>query len=194
MAEPLEQTVSFWERNGPAAESLGVYALGILAYALVVNAFYQIISRRVMFGGTKVRGKQRLQGPMFGFGQLFLFPLVSFAFFLLLSTALLFLGGEQSPTLSFTTAMAVVLAVRAAAYINEATSHDVAKMLPLGLLGVILIRADLVDLVASLQRLSALYEEIALVGLYLGVVIVCEYLFRIVWMISRAIRFKNVSS
>lgn len=186
--EPLQEAGSFWDAHGSAIETLAIHSVAILAYALVVNLFYQVISRRVMFGGRKVGGKMRVQGPLRGFATLLLFPLVSFAFFLLLSLALLFMGTDQAPALTITLAMAVVLAVRVAAYISEATSHDVAKMLPLGLLGVMLVRADVADAAASFRSMAGLVDEPLLIGLYFGVVVVVEYVLRIVWLAADRIR------
>lgn len=179
----------FWANNGDAIETLGIYAGGILVYALLVNFFYQIISKRVMFGGTSVDGEVRVGGPLHGFLYLFLFPAFSFAFFLLLSVALIFLGPEdQDSRLIFTLAMAVVLAVRVAAYFSEATSHDVAKMLPLGLLGVVLVTAELANFADSVQRLLEMWDHIGLILLYFGVVIVVEYLLRSVYLILHVTR------
>ncbi len=174
---------SFWDENGDAITTLAVYAAGILGYALVVNVFYQIISRRIMFGAVRRHGEMRVKGPMGGFAYLLVFPFISFAFFLLLSLSLLFLGGEnQDPAVTFTLAMAVVLAVRVAAYFSEPTSHDVAKMLPLGLLGVILVRAEFINVLDSIERMTSIVEHVGLVAVYFGVVVVVEYVLRIIWM------------
>lgn len=187
--EPLQEATGFWGAHGGAIETLAVHGVAILAYALLVNVFYQVISRRVMFGGRRVGGRLRVQGPLHGFLFLLSFPLVSFAYFLLLSMALLFMGGDgQTPALTITLAMAVVLAVRVAAYINEATSHDVAKMLPLGLLGVMLVRADTADLAASFGRLTGLADEAMLIAIYFGVVVVVEYILRASWLIADLFR------
>lgn len=173
----------FWTRNGDAIESLGIYAGGILGYALIVNTFYQIISKRVMFAGKSVDGELRVGGPGRGFLYLMMFPLVSFAFFLLLSLSLLFLGGEnQTPAQVITLSFAVVAAVRIAAYFSEATSHDVAKMLPLGLLGVILVQAQFQSLTESVAQLRSFFDHADLVALYFGVVVVLEYLLRGVYL------------
>lgn len=173
----------FWARNGDAIESLGIIAAGILVYGLVVNTFYQIISKRVMFAGKTVDGRVRVGGPARGFLYLMLFPLVSFAFFLVLSLALLFLGGEnQTPQQVITLSFAVVAAVRTAAYFSEATSHDVAKMLPLGLLGVILVQAEFQSVRESIDGLLDFFDHADLVALYFGIVVVLEYVLRTLYL------------
>lgn len=179
-----EVATSFWSSNGQAIETLGIYAGGIMFYAIVVNFFYQILSNRVMFGATVVDGRRAVGGPLHGFLYLILFPLFSFAFFLLLSVALIFLGGEdQELGLTFTLAMAVVLAVRITAYFSPATSHDVAKMLPLGLLGVMLVQAEFANIARSLSQLAELPDYLGLVALYFGIVVLVEYLLRTIYLV-----------
>ncbi len=180
---------SFWQQNGGAIETLGVYAAGILLYALAVNFFYQIISKRVMFGAKETDGQVHVGGPLHGFIYLIFFPLFSFGFFLLLSVALIFLGGDdQTLSLTFTLAMAVVLAVRISAYFSESTSHDVAKMLPLGLLGVILVQAETADIRGSIARLGTIVDFADLVALYFGIVVIVEYLLRTLYLLIKIVR------
>ncbi len=180
---------NFWQQNGGAIETLATYGAGILVYALAVNFFYQIISKRVMFGAREKDGQVSVGGPLHGFLYLIFFPLFSFGFFLLLSVSLIFLGGsDQDLAVTFTLAMAVVLAVRVSAYFSEATSHDVAKMLPLGLLGVILVRAEFADFQASVARLATIADFADLVALYFGIVVIVEYLLRTIYLVLKIIR------
>ena len=180
----------FWQENGPAIQSLVVYAVGILVYVLVVYAFYQTMSRRLMFAHRQADGTPKLGGRWAGLLYLFLFPLVSFAYFLLLTLSLLFLGGEdQNELLTITLAAAIVLAVRVAAYFNQPTSHDLAKTLPLGLLAVILVRADLFQsLVDSTNRLAVLQHQAALVAAFFVMIVLVEFVLRALWHLYRGIR------
>ncbi len=183
--DALTTVGTFWERNGEAIESLGIIAGGILVYGLIVNLFYQIISKRVMFAAKTYDGRDHVGGPGRGFVYLMMFPLVSFAYFLVLSFALLFLGGEhQSPQQVITLSFAVVAAVRTAAYFSEATSHDVAKMLPLGLLGVILVQAEFQSARESVGQLKNFFDHSDLVILYFAIVVVLEYALRSCYMIA----------
>jgi hypothetical protein len=180
----------FWQENGPAIQSLVVYALGILVYVLVVYMFYQVMSRRLMFAHRQDDGTPKLGGRWAGLLYLLLFPLVSFAYFLLLTLSLLFLGGEeQNELLTITLAAAIVLAVRVAAYFNQPTSHDLAKTLPLGLLAVILVRADLFqNLVDSTNRLAVLQDHAALVAAFFAMIVLVEFVLRALWHLFRGIR------
>lgn len=186
----MEPISTFWEENGSAIESMAIYAAGILVYALVVYLFYQTMSRRLMFAHHDADGNPKLGGRWAGLIYLLLFPLVSFAYFMLLTLSLLFLGGEeQNELLTITLAAAIVLAVRVAAYFNQPTSHDLAKTLPLGLLAVILVRADLFEnLVDSANRLTLLLDYAALVAAFFILVVVVEFTLRVLWHVVGAIR------
>ncbi len=172
----LESFSTFWNNNQDAIEGFAVYTLGILIYALIVNLFYQHISKRVMFAGRTVRGRTRVKGPAKGWVYLMLFPMVSFAFFLLLSLSLLFLGSQnQTATQVVTFSFSLVAAVRVAAYFSEATSHDVAKMLPLGLLGVVVVQAQFSSLAESGRRLAEFFDHAGLVAFFFVIVVALEY-------------------
>ncbi len=182
----------FWFKFGDDIETLLIYAAGIAVYGLVVNGFYQIISKRVMFAGKTVDGRVHMGGPGRGFLYLAMFPLVSLGFFLLLSSSLLFLSaGEHDPALVFTLSLAIVLAVRATAYVSEPTSHDVAKMLPLGLLGVMLVKAEVIEFLDAVRQLREIAEHLDLVALYFGIVVVVEYALRSVYLVVHAIQDKS---
>jgi hypothetical protein len=176
-----------WAELWQTVEVLFIYAGGIAVYALVVNVFYQILSHRTMFGrrvgGTRV--------PTFGRFLLYVatFPVITFAFFLVLTLALLFLSAaDTEPLIVFTTAMAIVLAVRVLAYINQAASHDVAKMLPLGLLGVFLVTQQVTSFADSAQNVFEGLVQWRTVAAYFAVVVVVEFTLRMAFRVMRIVR------
>lgn len=177
----------FWAEYGTDIKTWGMLAGGILIYALIVNAFYQVMSKRVMFGAKDETGRVRVGGPGRGFLFLIMFPLVSLAFFLLISATLLFLAEDKPPSEIFVVSMAIVAAVRVAAYISEPTSHDVAKMLPLGMLGVFVVTEDThVGLVAALRNIFQIFDHLTLIAIYFGIVVILEYLLRMAYLIGQA--------
>jgi FtsH-binding integral membrane protein len=183
---------SFWAEYGDPINVLLAYTVGILAYGLVINLFYQVLSHRVMLG--RKQGKDRVATGARSFAYVIMFPLISFAFFLLLSGALLFLSsGSKSPQTIFTIAMAVVLAVRVAAYFSEATSHDLAKLLPLGLLGVFLVTGEVSTLADSLAQMGEIFRSWQLVLTFFVIVVFAEYLLRAFRALYRATQRKTPS-
>ncbi len=166
--------------------------MGILTYALVVNAFYQVISRRVMFGKKLADGRRVVGDGTSAFLHLATFPLIGAAYFLLLSAALLFLGGpERDALVIFTTSMAILVAVRVGAYISEPASHDLAKMLPLGLLGVFLVQQEFTTFVDAVEQMLRLVDHAAILAMYFGFVVLMEYGLRIVWSIRQSVAAKR---
>ena len=187
MAERLQALVqspdSFWDQNQESVEAFLVYAAGILVYALVVNAFYQLMSKRVMFASG--RGSALVHGTLNGLGYYVLLPLVSFAFFITLCLSLLFLGGPEQPAVHvITLSFALVAAVRIAAYFSEPTSHDVAKMLPLGVLGAVVAQSQFSTLAQSASRMADLFDHPSLIGFYFLVVVLLEFLLRSIYLLG----------
>jgi len=188
---PLMQSAagSFWADYGSDIKTMIFFGGGILIYALIVNAFYQVISQRVMFSAKTVDGKRHVGGPGRGFLYLALFPVISLSFFLVISAALLFLGGsEKTPQEVFTLSMAIVAAIRVAAYFSEATSHDVAKMLPLGLLGVFLVNTDFSGLEQSFENMFTILDNLDLVAIFFAIVVFLEYTLRLLYVITQSFK------
>ncbi len=253
--------VSFVDRLAEAAPDYAAFAAGIAVYGLLVNLFYQIISKRIMFLGRRGEAieqqadaaleeaeaaaeavkeaaaeakdvladakkgdvtaqqlaeakaavreareetvaaraeaheavakaeRMRMAKGWKGWMHLFLFPMVAFAYFLLLSGALLFLAGDQrSPQTIFTLAVGIIAAVRVTAYVSEPTSHDLAKMLPLGLLGVFLVDAEIVGFFTALSRMEAMLDNVEVIASLLVLTVVLEYTLRLVYQTGRRIK------
>lgn len=187
-AELFTDPSAFVSAFGGEIVELLVLMGGILAYTLIVNEFYHRLDKRVMFGRRDEQGNVE-SGFAGWLSYVLLFPLVSFAFFVLLSLALLFLSEQgQDPMEIYTLSMAILGAVRVAAYFNEEASHDLAKLLPLGLLGVFLVRFEFVGLVAAFRQLSQALENLDILLAFFVVILVLEYSLRFLRAIVVAIR------
>lgn len=113
---------------------------------------------------------------------LVLFPLISFGYFLVLAGALVVLSaGQLAPEVVLILSMAIVGAVRVAAYLSESASHDLAKMLPLALLAVFLIEYDGQGTLESLAGLRALLDLWPLALTFYVLVVVLEVSLRIAY-------------
>lgn len=169
---------AFVDAFGDQVLSLLVLMAGILVYTLIVNEFYQRLSKRVLFAKEDEEGNVR-SGFFNWLSYVLLFPVVSFAFFLLLSLALLFLSPEgQAAMQVYTLSMAIVAAVRVAAYFSQDASHDLAKLLPLGLLGVFLVRFEYTGLLSAFDQLKQAIENIDVLLAFFVVVLLLEYSLR----------------
>ncbi|VVB57412.1 Uncharacterised protein [uncultured archaeon] len=136
-------------------------AAGVVAYAWLVGKFYHILSHREIF-----RMRQRmLAGEELPPGFLdylalilkytILFPLVALSWTVILTVSLTFLSKLPAPQIAIVS-LAMVAATRVLAYLNQHTSEDVAKLLPLVLLGVVLVDPGAFDSGALLARLGEL--------------------------------------
>ncbi|MEA3189532.1 MAG: hypothetical protein QOD77_114 [Thermoplasmata archaeon] len=168
---------AWWNDNGGALESLGIYAVGIAAYTLVVTALYVPLGHRVMLG--RLRGTERVATRGRTALYFLLFPLISFSFFLVVVSSLLFLSSTSSSTLLpkdiLTIGMGTVIAIRLVAYFHENAAQELGKIMPLGLLGVVLVTNRVDSLGDSLAQLKLLIEHLDVVGLYFTVMVLVEF-------------------
>lgn len=147
--------VLLWRGYEDAMQSLLLYGLGIAVFTTLVFAFFcQNLSRRDAFLSHEVVGTKGrlLRGAEFTF----LFPALSFLFFALLASSLFLLAKSQSTTQILLVSMSVVVGVRMTAFVSENSAADLAKLLPLSLLGVLLVDPSY----ASLERTWAHFAEV----------------------------------
>jgi hypothetical protein len=162
---------------------MGVYAVAIALYTLAVIALYKPLSTRMMFAYRF--GARRVATAGRRFLYVLLFPFLSFAFFLLVAGSMFFMSdfssGNLTPRETMTIAMAIVLAIRICAYFSENAAEDLARVMPLGLLGVILVTNQFADLRDSLENLRAFGDDVTLLWMFFLVVVAVEFLLRIAY-------------
>lgn len=176
--------LAFWEGYERELLTLALYAVGIALYALLVGLFYQTLSKRNL-----VDPALKPKGPG-ATGFLFVFPLVSFGMFLVLSIGLFFLA-KSIPSVPepqrvrdiLLLSMAVVAGVRVAAYISERAAEDLAKLVPLGLLGVLLVDPGYLSVSTPFERLALLPTLLGLILRYLLALVALELLLRLFWVL-----------
>lgn len=163
--------------------TLAVYGVGIAVYTLLVILLYVPMSTRMMF--ARRFGKREVATRARRFAYVLLFPFLSFAFFLLVAGSMVFMAsfseGDLTPRDVMTLSMAIVLAIRVCAYFSEAAAQDLARVMPLGLLGVVLVTNEFSDLRESVENLRAFAEEPGLLALYFVVVVAVEFALRLVY-------------
>jgi len=146
---PYLEKLALWRGYESELETLVIYAVGIALYTMLVFAFYQNVSRVEAFRsrGEKPRWRRALE-------DLLLFPVMSMLYFAVLAASLFLLAKAQQGTYQILLlSMAVVLSVRVTAILSEEMSADLAKLLPLGLLGVLLVDPGALTLGAAWGRL-----------------------------------------
>lgn len=158
-------------------------AIAIAIYAIVIWHFYRFISRRDFFefsGNTH-------PGAVAFLSYFFLFPFVAIVFFIGLSLMLIFLTKSFDICALLSTSFGVIIAIRIAAYYNENMAQDVAKLLPLALLGVVLVDPSYFNLEDILDKIYALPDAFILCIQLLLFIIVIEWILRIFLKIGQSV-------
>lgn len=138
--KPYADRAAVWRGYEAELQTLAIFGIGVAVYTALVFAFYQNISKRKPFH-LPTSDRPGWAGRMSRFSErALIFPLTSFAYFVVLASALFFLTKATVPT-SFVllVAMAVVVGVRVTVYLSEAMSNDLSKLVPLSLLAVLLV-------------------------------------------------------
>ncbi|MFO1532311.1 MAG: hypothetical protein ABR562_01210 [Thermoplasmatota archaeon] len=183
--------MDFWTEYGPSLTTLGLYAVGIAAFTLAVTALYLPMGTRLMF--AKRFGERAVATPGRRFLYVLLFPIVSFAFFLLVAATLIVFsnpditGSTQfalTPEYILVISMAMVLAIRISAYFHEEGAQELAKVMPLGLLGFMLVTNRIDKLGEALGNMSQLLDHVPLIVVFFVVVVVVEFLLRAIYELA----------
>jgi hypothetical protein len=110
---------------------------------------------------------------------LVIFPLVAFAWFVILTVLLVFLAKDQPIDRILLVSIAVLSAIRITSYYNEDLSRDLAKMLPFALLGVFVIDLSYFSLPGSIGALQQAMTQWESVAYYLIFIIGLEFVLRL---------------
>lgn len=186
MASPILATFSVEEAIAVLLP-LVLFVAGTVIYAVFIFTFYRFIAKRDII-------KLDISGSSFGkfikrvfylFEYVLLFPLISFASFMVLSVLLAFLAKGQTVDSIILASVALVSAVRVTAYYSEDLSKDLAKMLPFALLGIFLVDVSYFSLDTSISLLTKIPAAWHTLVYYLGFAIVLEFVLRIGHGIAR---------
>jgi hypothetical protein len=172
-----------------------VYSAGIAFYAIVVWFYYRALAKRDTFT-PKIRYPGELGGTFwtnlkvvfdFLLKYIIIFPFISFFWFLVLSAFLLFGSRSQDISLMLLMAMSIVAASRIIAYFNEEIAENVAKIVPLGLLGFFITSPTSFTLSSAIHGFTLLPPYLYLILQYLTYIVALEFILRIVYNLKQFI-------
>ena len=140
--------------------------ISIAIYSIIIWHFYRFVARRDCFKLT-TRKHKKLIGFLKYF---FIFPVVAFLFFT-----------------GFSTAFAMIAAIRITTYYSEDLSKDVAKMLPFAMLGIFLIDPSYFVFGDVIAKIQSIPNFLILAIQFLLFIIVMEWILRVLLAIRYAI-------
>ncbi|MFH0875396.1 MAG: hypothetical protein V1859_05645 [archaeon] len=165
-------------------KSLSIFIGGIVIYSFFIFKFYWFIARKDIFvfdrSATKIGFFNSVfAGISYFLEYVFLFPAITFFAFSVLTIFLTFLSKNQQINTIALLSMAVVSAVRLTAYYNEELSRELAKLLPLTLLGVFLVDTSYFEVNNTLSLIKALPSLWNILIYYLVFSILLELILKI---------------
>jgi hypothetical protein len=172
---------------------LAAYIGAIVVFSVFIFTFYKFFARKEMFELNLTQYNLSRHPFLSTVYHVFLylleyaiiFPLVTFAWFLLISISIGIVTENVNPERVFFISMAVAGAVRMTSYYHQNLSEDLAKTLPMALLGVFIVQSDVMSYQNSLDVIKALPVYIPMLLYYLAFVVLLEFSLRI----THAIRF-----
>ncbi len=180
---------------GETAMAALVLAMGIALYAILVGSFYKKISKKVLhrvklhdaFGKPTGIWGLLSEVVLFVLHYTVVFPAITFMWFAMLAVLLYLLSETLALDMVFLLSVSVVAAIRITAYYDEDISVDVAKILPLGLLGVMLVNPTQFTPALVDSRVAELTAAIPDFLPFLVLVVGLEWALRILLLFKRAL-------
>ena len=198
ITDVLAQNFTFAEGLA-LAKPLGLFIIGLGIYAFFIFKFYRFMARRevIRFNLAEhasisfTKSKIVIRSIGYVLKHLILFPVFIFFWIIILSAILAFLAKNTEIETILLIAVALVGVVRLMAYYDEDLSKDLAKMMPFALLGVFLVDVSYFSSSNSLGALSELVRLWKLVVYYLVIIVIIEFVLRILYFILGAFRTKK---
>jgi len=161
--------------------------IGIVIYSIFIFKFYRFVASRDVFKlNLNQYNKARhpvitktLSVVFYIIEYIFIFPLFTFFWFLVLTILLSFMMEGQGLQTILLISIALVGAVRITAYYNQDLSKDLAKLVPFSLLSILLLNLNSFSFSASLSLVASLPSLWKIMFYYLMVVFFLELFLRI---------------
>ena len=183
-----QQVMDNFGQDVSAFDLLG-FSLGMVAYGIFVWHFYRFISRReivsVNLPKNYTGGKKFSTIIVYVAKYVVVFPLAVTAWFFAYSLFLFFLSPGISEDFVFLIVIALVVAIRIAAYYKEDLSRDLAKMIPFSLLGIFLLNTTVLTVEQFLVSLNEFIPFLGKIAAFVLFAIGVEGVLRFLFLIKR---------
>ena len=170
-----------------ALRPLALFAAGVTIYGILVFHFYRFLARKDILKLDLSKHNQARRPLLrkiiavifYVLESLMLFPILIFFWFLVMAGLLYLMNSDRSIESVMLAAMGVVAAIRVSSYYSATLAIDVAKILPLALLGIMLIDSSLIGLTESTEGIREAAVRWETMIYYLIGVVVLEFALRI---------------
>ncbi len=172
----------------------------MVIYSVFIFKFYRFIATRDIFKlnlaeYSRSKWEDIKEAIVFLFyvlEHIIIFPLLTFIWFMFFSLLLIFMSENQPTNTLFLFSMAVVATTRIAAYYSEELAREIAKTLPLTLLGIFLVTGlsyfSLESAVAAIKSFPLMWKTIVY---YLLFIVVMEIVLRVLLFIYNNIKYSR---
>jgi hypothetical protein len=162
------------------------FAIGIAVYSMFIFRIYKFVGRRDIFrlhlrqyntaghAGLRIWFDRLLYTAEY----LFVLPVIVFFWFIIFAVLLLLLS-EQPAELVVLISVAIIAAVRICSYYSEELANDIAKTIPLALLGVFLLDINAYDLAEVMTVWPSAVGMFDVLVYYLIFLIILEWFLRL---------------
>lgn len=170
-------------------QPLLLFIVGLGVYSWFIFKFYRFVARKEIFDSRIHHfettepglGKKILHAIKYTLKYIFLFPLLTFFWIIVLAIILSFLSKSGDINNVLLVSMALVGIIRVMAYYSEDLSKDLSKMLPFALLGVFLVDVSYFSMNDSIQTIVQLPSLGKVIIYYLLFIIALEFTLRILY-------------
>lgn len=162
-------------------EPLVIFVIGMVIYSVFVFKFYKFIARRDIFRISKGGSTSFAKKIAYLIEYIFLFPVIAFFWFLVISLLLVMLSQILTIGNIFMLSMAVMATIRITAYLSEDLSRDIAKLIPFSLLAVFLLEISNLSINAPLEVVRQLPSVGSTIIYYFVFIVVLEFFLRIIF-------------
>lgn len=168
------------EEGRAILEPLALFVIGMTIFSIFIYKFYKLISRKDIFRITEGKGSSTFHKIAYALEYIFLFPVIAFLWFFVVSMLLTAFSDSLPITTIFLISMAILATIRLTAYYSEELSQEIAKLLPLALLAMFLLDINIVSAYTISLVISQLYDASRILVYYFIFILSMELLLRLI--------------
>lgn len=162
-------------------QPLILFLIGMTIYSIFVFKFYKFMSRKEIFRLTEGGGSSAMHKIAYVMEYIFLFPVIAFFWFFVISSLLMMLSQIIKVTNIFIASMATLATIRVTANYNEELSTEIAKIIPFVLLASLIFEITSISIDAPLKVLYQLPSVIDTLVYYFIFIVLLEIILKVVF-------------